>query len=523
MSFHRSNNSPKQAAICPKSANNMLADLARAYNAQSGLLNASTNGLMANLTSNNNNKLLDKMDSLFNVNLSSFIPNNMISQLDSTLLSPNLANGNSSSSNTINGCNVPNMLLSHFTPEDSADFKAANFQSNSNNLNSNQLAKSLFAASLAASGCRIDTQPLDLRVTRKRPLSLAFGNSGLLDDQYNDDLLNCDLNGTKKLSTAAALNQLLINSNLKSSSSNNLFSSDLLNSYNNLYAPLYAATVEKQQQNSIIKQLQQQQQLNAATSLNPNLFLESMYRSINADNLARLNNSSNSSNNSLNENNLNHVNNNFNNSLIRNLSNKNKSNDNILIPKANGNQKDVDLNNCLSNGSKFLKKEEDFKNDESLDQESKLNLSQNLNSNNTSSSPSNNTKNRYEDLLRKTTNGSATTLSSLGLVPTASLININSANNSTSGSNKNKERFTCKYCNKVFPRSANLTRHVRTHTGEQPYQCQFCSRSFSISSNLQRHVRNIHNKERPFKCQLCDKSFGQQTNLNRHMQVGFCL
>lgn len=34
----------------------------------------------------------------------------------------------------------------------------------------------------------------------------------------------------------------------------------------------------------------------------------------------------------------------------------------------------------------------------------------------------------------------------------------------------NKERYTCKFCQKVFPRSANLTRHLRTHTGEQPYK-----------------------------------------------------
>jgi len=61
-----------------------------------------------------------------------------------------------------------------------------------------------------------------------------------------------------------------------------------------------------------------------------------------------------------------------------------------------------------------------------------------------------------------------------------------------------KERYTCKYCGKIFPRSANLTRHVRTHTGEQPYRCKYCDRSFSISSNLQRHVRNIHNKVSAF-------------------------
>nr|KAG5698934.1 hypothetical protein BaRGS_024855 [Batillaria attramentaria] len=86
------------------------------------------------------------------------------------------------------------------------------------------------------------------------------------------------------------------------------------------------------------------------------------------------------------------------------------------------------------------------------------------------------------------------------------------------GNNKLKERYACKFCGKIFPRSANLTRHLRTHTGEQPYKCKYCERSFSISSNLQRHVRNIHNKEKPFRCPLCERSFGQQTNLDRHLK-----
>lgn len=68
-----------------------------------------------------------------------------------------------------------------------------------------------------------------------------------------------------------------------------------------------------------------------------------------------------------------------------------------------------------------------------------------------------------------------------------------------------KDKHICKYCFKSFPRSANLTRHLRTHTGEQPYSCRYCERSFSISSNLQRHIRNIHNKEKPFKCLKCNR------------------
>lgn len=91
-------------------------------------------------------------------------------------------------------------------------------------------------------------------------------------------------------------------------------------------------------------------------------------------------------------------------------------------------------------------------------------------------------------------------------------------NTSHHNGGKVKDRYACKYCAKVFPRSANLTRHLRTHTGEQPYQCKYCERSFSISSNLQRHVRNIHNKEKPYRCHLCDRCFGQQTNLDRHLK-----
>ncbi|KAF8571802.1 hypothetical protein P879_00917 [Paragonimus westermani] len=57
-----------------------------------------------------------------------------------------------------------------------------------------------------------------------------------------------------------------------------------------------------------------------------------------------------------------------------------------------------------------------------------------------------------------------------------------------------QHHFVCHVCRKQFPRAANLNRHIRTHTGEQPYQCPHCERSFSISSNMQRHVRNIHNR-----------------------------
>jgi len=89
---------------------------------------------------------------------------------------------------------------------------------------------------------------------------------------------------------------------------------------------------------------------------------------------------------------------------------------------------------------------------------------------------------------------------------------------SSSQRSQQPHRYGCRFCGKMFPRSANLTRHLRTHTGEQPYRCGYCERSFSISSNLQRHVRNIHNRERPLSCPLCERCFGQQTNLDRHLK-----
>ena len=82
---------------------------------------------------------------------------------------------------------------------------------------------------------------------------------------------------------------------------------------------------------------------------------------------------------------------------------------------------------------------------------------------------------------------------------------------------KSVVKHLCNYCGKNFPRAANLNRHIRTHTGEQPYSCHFCSRSFSISSNMQRHVKNIHKKEKPFRCGQCSKEFAQRTNLDRHI------
>lgn len=83
----------------------------------------------------------------------------------------------------------------------------------------------------------------------------------------------------------------------------------------------------------------------------------------------------------------------------------------------------------------------------------------------------NNSTNNYMGGLLQAFHPQRSNISSTTLQP--KLNNISNISSSTTIPRGNKERYTCRFCNKVFPRSANLTRHLRTHTGEQPYKVCF--------------------------------------------------
>ncbi|XP_047452307.1 zinc finger protein 420-like isoform X1 [Mugil cephalus] len=81
-----------------------------------------------------------------------------------------------------------------------------------------------------------------------------------------------------------------------------------------------------------------------------------------------------------------------------------------------------------------------------------------------------------------------------------------------------EKRHTCKICGKCYNRSDVLNSHMRSHTGEKPYSCKTCGKLFSYKKNLNVHVR-AHTGERPYPCHTCGKCFITKGHMTRHMRT----
>ena len=89
---------------------------------------------------------------------------------------------------------------------------------------------------------------------------------------------------------------------------------------------------------------------------------------------------------------------------------------------------------------------------------------------------------------------------------------------------RHNQNYLCSYCDFKTYKKDNLTRHLRTHTGEKivkpdsalVFMCNYCPFKTDQKRTLNRHLVK-HSSERTFMCPLCDRSYKYKKDLKKHV------
>jgi len=78
-------------------------------------------------------------------------------------------------------------------------------------------------------------------------------------------------------------------------------------------------------------------------------------------------------------------------------------------------------------------------------------------------------------------------------------------------------QYICNECKKTFSWKITLSRHLKSHTGENQLSCEVCGRKVRDKYQLNQHMLT-HSSVKPFVCK-CGKSFTTRGALLRHEQL----